>query len=66
MFDAKRIGRRLTKLRGDKSQELVARELDISYSALRKYESGDRIPRDEVKIRIAKYYGKTVQEIFFV
>lgn len=65
MFDAKKIGKRLTRLRGDKSQELVARELDISYSALRKYENGERVPRDEVKIRIAKYYGKSVQEIFF-
>ena len=29
------------------------------------YERGERIPRDEVKIQIAKYFGKTVQEVFF-
>ena len=65
MYDTQKIGKRLVKLRGDRSQEAIARELKISYSALRKYESGDRIPRDEIKIKIAKFYGKTVQEIFF-
>ena len=29
------------------------------------YENGERIPRDETKIKIAAYYGKTVEEIFF-
>lgn len=29
------------------------------------YETGKRIPSDDVKVRIAKYYDTTVQEIFF-
>ena len=29
------------------------------------YERGERIPRDQVKKRIAHYFGKTVEEIFF-
>jgi len=29
------------------------------------YEIGERVPRDEVKTRLAKLYGKTVEEIFF-
>lgn len=64
-MDAKRIGERLQKLRGDKTQEAVARDLGVSPSAVGMYESGERIPRDDVKIRIAAYYGKSVSEIFF-
>jgi len=56
---------KLKELRGDKSQAEVARAIGISDSALSAYENGDRIPRDEVKIRLAQYYNKTVQEIFF-
>ena len=51
-MDAKRIGERLQKLRGDKTQEAVARDLGVSPSAVGMYESGERIPRDDVKIRI--------------
>lgn len=65
MYDRKKIGQRLVKLRGDKSQEQAAKDLKVTYTSYRKYESGERIPRDELKIKIAKYYGKTVQEIFF-
>ena len=59
------IGKKLAALRGDRPQEKVARDLGISVSALSMYEQGNRIPRDEVKIRIAEYYGKSVQSIFF-
>lgn len=59
------IGEKLKKLRGEKSQEEVARAVFISNSALSSYENGDRIPRDDVKRRLASYYGKTVGEIFF-
>jgi len=58
-------GEKLRELRGNKSQSEVAKAVDISDSAMSAYENGDRIPRDEVKIRLAAYYGKTVQEIFF-
>lgn len=59
------IGERLRKLRGDKNQAVVARDLMISDSALSAYETDERVPRDGVKARIADYYGTTVQEIFF-
>jgi len=59
------IGKKLATLRGDRPQEKVARDLGISVSALSMYEQGNRIPRDEVKIRIAEYYGESVQSIFF-
>ena len=59
------IGKRLRELRGEKPQAETANALGISTSALSMYECGSRIPRDEIKIRIAKYYGKTIEEIFF-
>lgn len=59
------IGIKLTELRGDKSRLTVAKALDISNSALQMYENGKRIPRDEIKVRIANYYNRSVQEIFF-
>ena len=64
-MDAIAMGKRLTELRGDRSQERVARDNNLSLSAYTKYERGERIPRDEIKIRLASYYQKTVQEIFF-
>lgn len=61
----KGYGEKLRKLRGDRSSVSVARELNISDSALRMYEKEKRIPRDDVKIAIASYYNKSVGEIFF-
>lgn len=59
------FGEKLRELRGERTQEEMARELKITKSSLAMYERNERIPRDEVKIRIAKFFGKTVQEIFF-
>lgn len=65
VLDAKTIGERLLKLRGARSREEVAVAVHVSVSAISMYENGERIPRDDIKMRIAKYYKKTVQEIFF-
>lgn len=59
------IGEKLRELRGTRTIEDVAKSLGVSPSALSMYENDNRIPRDEVKIRIAKYYKKSVQSIFF-
>lgn len=64
-MDAERIARNLVALRGDTPREEVARAVGVSLSAMAMYENAARIPRDETKRRIADYYGKTVQEIFF-
>ena len=64
-MNAKEIGNRLIKLRGDKSQQEVVKAVNISPSALSMYENGERIPRDEVKERLAAYYETTVQALFF-
>lgn len=64
-MNSKAIGKRLAQLRGNKSQEQVARELNISTSSIVKYENGERIPRDELKIQIANYYNVSVYDLFF-
>lgn len=55
----------LSELRGSMTQVELAKALHISCSALIKYERGERTPRDNIKKRIAAYFGKTVQEIFY-
>ncbi|MRX54796.1 helix-turn-helix domain-containing protein [Bacillus idriensis] len=59
------IGKKLLELRGDESREEVSSAIKISVSALQMYENGQRIPRDEIKVKLAEYYQTTVQEIFF-
>lgn len=59
------FGEKLRKLRDDKPLSEAANELGVSKSALAMYERNERVPRDEIKVRIANYYHKTVQEIFF-
>lgn len=58
-------GKRLLELRGNKSRAEVAKAVNIATSTLSMYELEHRIPRDPIKIKLAQYYGVTVQEIFF-
>lgn len=55
----------LKRLRGERSQDEIARQIGITKSSWAMYERGERIPRDEIKIKIANFFGKSVQEIFF-
>lgn len=64
-MNKKLIGKKLMYLRGNKSRGTVAKGLGISMSALQMYENGQRIPRDEIKMKIAKYYNSNVEDIFF-
>lgn len=61
------IGTKLKALRIMKksTQQEAAADIGITKSALAMYERDERIPRDEIKIRIADYYGESVQSIFF-
>lgn len=59
------IAEKLVELRGSATQLEVANDLGISASALSMYESGQRVPRDEVKLALARYYKTTVEAIFF-
>lgn len=47
------------------TQKQVADNLGITVSSWAMYERGERVPRDEVKIKIAQYFGKSVEELFF-
>ena len=64
-MDKAKISERLRALRGDRSISTVAADIGITPAALSNYEQGIRIPRDEIKLKIAKYYKKSVDYIFF-
>ena len=64
-MNSESIREKLIFLRGERTQSEVAREIGISPSAYAMYENGTRIPRDAVKVKLAKYYNKSVQYIFF-
>ena len=59
------VNQKLRELRGNQTQMEVAAGIGITKSSWAMYERGERVPRDEVKKRIAAYFGKTVQEIFY-
>ena len=49
----------------NKSQATAAHEIGISQSMLSSLESGQRKGSDVVKAKVADYYGRSVQYIFF-
>jgi DNA-binding XRE family transcriptional regulator len=63
--DNNKIGSLLKSLRGSRTIKDVAKSIGISESALAMYETGKRVPRDEIKMKISKYYKKSVGSIFF-
>ena len=58
-------GEKLRTLRGNRSMDEVANAVGISRSAVGMYENEERIPRDDIKIKLAKYFKTTVSAIFF-
>ena len=65
MIQTETTGMILRKLRGDRTQEEIAAALGITKSSWAMYERDERVPRDEVKIRIANVFGKSVQVLFY-
>lgn len=61
------FGEKIKQLRQSKylSQSQLASQLGVSTSAISQYETEVRIPRDEVKIRIAEFFETEVAHIFF-
>lgn len=59
------IGERLIKARGSRRREEVAAACAVSAAAIGMYETDKRVPRDEIKVRLAHYYRTTVQALFF-
>lgn len=66
-MNKKLIAKRLVELRESKNITRIqaAKDLDISKSTLQMYENGKRVPKDEIKLKIADYYDSNVQDIFF-
>jgi len=64
-MNTKEISQKLITLRGNKTREEVAIAIGVSLSAISMYENGERVPRDEIKIKIAKFYNESVDAIFF-
>ena len=65
MTDKKIIGERLRKLRGTKSRSDVASALGVTVQAIWLWESGQRMPTDGMKIKIADFYRRSVSNIFY-
>ena len=60
-----RIAQKLRELRGERSQREVADAVGTTAMAISLYESGERIPKDEIKIRLARFYNTTVDALFY-
>lgn len=60
-----KIAKKLRELRGFKPRRIVAQETGISESALANYESGERVPTDQIKGILARYYKVPVGSLFF-
>ena len=65
MVNRRAIGMKLRELRGDTRREVVAAACNVSAQAIALYENAGRIPRDDIKIKLAKFYGVSVQSIFY-
>lgn len=59
------VAARLRDARGDIPRAKVCQDLDIGLSTLAMYETGQRVPRDEIKKRLAKYYGYSIEALFY-
>lgn len=59
------VGERLVRLRGKRTQKEVADAVGVSVPALSAYENGKKTPRDPIKCRLAEYYKRSVDTIFF-
>ena len=66
-MDPNQIAETMKSLREGRGEtiEETAQAIEVSSSAIAMYETGKRIPRDEIKIRIAEHYDVTVESIFF-
>lgn len=63
--DYKATGKKLKELRGNKTQEEMGRIIGISQNAWDNYEQGIRIPRDEIKVKIANYFNMSIEALFY-
>ena len=62
---AKETGERLRQLRAERRQSEVAEAVGVSTMAISQYEAGKRIPQDKIKIKLARYFGESVESLFY-
>lgn len=67
MPNADIIGAKIKELREglNISREVFCDNVGISLSALSMYETGQRIPRDEIKLKIARQLNTSIEALFF-
>ncbi len=67
MIDKVAVGAKLRSLRRAKKEtlEVTSKKLGITVSALAMYERGERVPRDEIKVKISRHYGEDIGNLFF-
>jgi transcriptional regulator with XRE-family HTH domain len=65
MPDRVEVGKRLRKLRGSRTLDEVGEGLGVTGMAVSLWERGERMPSDEMKVKIAAYYKKSVMSLFF-
>lgn len=56
---------KMVELRGDRPQKEIAVDMGIPVSTYAMIETGHRFPRKELQAKISRYYGVTVDELFF-
>lgn len=59
------VGEKLITLRGARTREEVATAVGVSYNAIMMYENNYRIPKDDIKIRLAHFFNVPVGDLFF-
>jgi len=59
------VGKKLIELRGSRTREEVAVGSGLTFRAIESYECGYRMPRDAAKVKLAKYYGVSIEEVFY-
>lgn len=60
-------GQKLRRLREERkmTQQEVADIVGVTSMAISQYESGERSPKDSVKIALAQHFETTVEDLFF-
>lgn len=67
MLNNQVIANRIKSLRKEKgmTQYELAHKIGVSVSTITMYENGERIPRDDIKVKLSEALNESIQHIFF-